>query len=70
MKALAIAGLVSGALSTTVGTAQLSAAYQAPNLLPKDRFRFGLLGASLIAVGITVSSLSTYELSRDRDETD
>jgi len=67
MRALAIAGLVSGALSTTVGTTQLSAAYTAPDLLAKDRLKLGLFGAVLVAAGITVSSLASYELARGRE---
>lgn len=66
-RALPYAGLAFGTISTVLGTAQLSALWQAPEQIHKDeRIKVGAFGVGLILMGVTLTALSGDELRRKR----
>lgn len=67
--ALPYVGLASGAAATVLGTSQLSALWSgSANISKEERAKVGAVGFGLILIGVTLSSLSAYEIGETREE--
>lgn len=65
--ALPYVGLAAGTAATVLGSAQLSHVWTSGRRLPsRDKWRVGLVGFGLILTGVTLSSVSAYELGEAR----
>lgn len=67
--ALPYVGLAGGAAATVLGSAQLSHLWTAGSQIPKEqKWKVGAVGFGLILMGVTLSSISAYELGEERQE--
>lgn len=64
MKALPIAAAVAGTTMMVVGSSQVSAAWLARDLAPRDRWTMGIVAAGFVGLGTVLQILATQELGR------
>lgn len=68
--ALPYVGLATGTAATVLGSAQLSHLWTAgPQISKEEKWKVGLVGFGLILMGVTLSSVSAYELGEERTQT-
>ncbi len=67
--ALPYVGMAGGAAATVLGSAQLAHLWTAGAQIPKEeKWKIGAVGFGLILMGVTLSSVSAYELGEEREE--
>jgi hypothetical protein len=64
--ALPLVAMSAGAALMVIGSSQLSAAWLARDIAPKDRKTLGWVGVGIVALGTTLEAVASYELARAR----
>lgn len=64
VRALPVIGLAAGTTMMMVGSSQVSAAWLARDLSPRDRWTMGLVAASFVGLGTVLQILASRELAQ------